>query len=186
MLPVMRSSIGSLCAAALFVLMSLLAPERGLAAEPDPRFTAFFEAADPAARQSAIAAILAEAPDPIGAGPGANAQTTNNPASSASLRHCVITSGTKRSAEVQGTNFTVPSRSVPNKERARGPSTFLRHMRHRDRSKPAGRRRAHIRSMITIAWIFATAPVRRSRRPLRETCHNSNYRTVRAHALRDR
>ncbi len=53
------------CAAALFILMSLLAPGRGLAAEPDPRFKAFFEAADPAARQTAIAAILATAPDPM-------------------------------------------------------------------------------------------------------------------------
>ncbi len=53
------------CAAALFILMSLLAPGRGLAAEPDPRFRAFFEAADPGARQAAIAAILAAAPDPL-------------------------------------------------------------------------------------------------------------------------
>ena len=61
----MRCSIGAPCAAALFILMSLLAPGRGLAAEPDPRFKAFFEAADPAARQTAIAAILAAAPDPM-------------------------------------------------------------------------------------------------------------------------
>jgi len=61
----MRCSIGTPCAAALFILMSLLAPGRGLAAEPDPRFKAFFEAADPAARQTAIAAILAAAPDPM-------------------------------------------------------------------------------------------------------------------------
>ncbi len=61
----MRCSIGTPCAAALFILMSLLAPGRGLAAEPDPRFKAFFEAADRAARQTAIAAILAAAPDPM-------------------------------------------------------------------------------------------------------------------------
>jgi predicted esterase len=61
----MRCSIGTPCAAALCILMSLLAPGRGLAAEPDARFKAFFEAADPAALQAAIAAILAAAPDPI-------------------------------------------------------------------------------------------------------------------------
>ena len=61
----MRCLIDTLCAAALFILMSLLAPGRGLAAEPDPRFKAFFEAADPAARQAAIAAIRAAAPDPM-------------------------------------------------------------------------------------------------------------------------
>ncbi len=61
----MRCSIGMACAAALFIRMSLLAPGRGLAAEPDPRFKAFFEAADPAARQMAIAAILAAAPGPM-------------------------------------------------------------------------------------------------------------------------
>jgi predicted esterase len=36
-----------------------------MAAEPDPRFKAFFEAADPAARQAAIAGIRTAAPDPI-------------------------------------------------------------------------------------------------------------------------
>jgi predicted esterase len=61
----MRCSIGTPCAAALFILTSLVASGRGLAAEPDPRFKAFFEAAEPAARQSAIAAILAAAPDPM-------------------------------------------------------------------------------------------------------------------------
>ena len=61
----MRCLIDTPCAAALFILMSLLAPGRGLAEEPDPRFKAFFEAADPAARQAAIAAIRAAAPDPM-------------------------------------------------------------------------------------------------------------------------
>ena len=61
----MRCSIDTPCAAALFILMSLLAPGRGLAADLDPRFKAFFEAADPAARQAAIAAIRAAAPDPM-------------------------------------------------------------------------------------------------------------------------
>lgn len=64
-LPVMRCSIGTPCAAVLFILVSLAAPARGVAAEPDPRFKAFFAAADPAARQSAIAAILAAALDPM-------------------------------------------------------------------------------------------------------------------------
>jgi enterochelin esterase-like enzyme len=59
----MRCSISTSCAAALFILMPLLGTRRGLAAEPDPRFTAFFEAADPVARQTAIAAILAAAPE---------------------------------------------------------------------------------------------------------------------------
>ena len=61
----MRGSNDTPCAAALFILMSLLAPGRGLAAEPDPRFKAFFEAADPATRQAAIAAIRAAALDPM-------------------------------------------------------------------------------------------------------------------------
>jgi len=61
----MRCSILTRCAAVLFILMSLLAPRRGLAAELDPRFKAFFEAADPAARKAAIAAIRAAAPDPL-------------------------------------------------------------------------------------------------------------------------
>ncbi|HRI16722.1 MAG TPA: hypothetical protein PLX89_27335, partial [Verrucomicrobiota bacterium] len=62
---IMRCSIHTSFAAVLFLLMSLLAPRRGLAAEPDPRFKAFFEAADPAARKAAIAAIRAAAPVPM-------------------------------------------------------------------------------------------------------------------------
>src|SRR5678815_3879809 len=61
----MKCLIDTLCAAALLILMLLLAPGRGLAEEPDPRFKAFFEAADPAARQAAIATIRAAAPDPM-------------------------------------------------------------------------------------------------------------------------
>lgn len=58
-----RCAIGTPLAAALFGLMSLVAPGRGLAAEPDPRFKAFFDAADPNARQAAIAAIVGADPD---------------------------------------------------------------------------------------------------------------------------
>ena len=61
----MRCSIRTPCVVALFTLIGLLAPERGAATEPDPRFKAFFEAVDPAARQAAIPAILAAAPDPM-------------------------------------------------------------------------------------------------------------------------
>jgi enterochelin esterase-like enzyme len=61
----LRCAINTPRAAALFIVMSLLVPGRGLAAEPDPRFKAFFDAADPAARQAAIAAIRAAAPDPM-------------------------------------------------------------------------------------------------------------------------
>jgi predicted esterase len=64
-LPAMKCSICAPCAAALFIVMSLLALGRSLAAEPDPRFKAFFEAADPAAREAAIAAIVAAATDPM-------------------------------------------------------------------------------------------------------------------------
>lgn len=60
-----RCLIGTPIAAALFGLMSLVVPGRGVAAEPDPRFKAFFDAADPNARQAAIAAIVDAGPDPM-------------------------------------------------------------------------------------------------------------------------
>jgi acetyl esterase/lipase len=61
----MKFSIHIPAAAALFILMSLLAARRGSAEESDARFKAFFDAADPAARQVAIAAITAAVPDPL-------------------------------------------------------------------------------------------------------------------------
>ena len=61
----MRFSIHTASAAALFIVMSLLAVRRGWAEESDARFKAFFDAADPAARQVAIAAITAAVLDPL-------------------------------------------------------------------------------------------------------------------------
>jgi len=52
--------------AALLILVSASAPWRGAgAAEPDPLLKAFFDAADPPAIQTAIAAIRAASPDPL-------------------------------------------------------------------------------------------------------------------------
>jgi len=53
------------CAASLLILVSPLAQRRCVAADLDPLLKAFFEAVDPPARQAAIAAIRAAAPEPL-------------------------------------------------------------------------------------------------------------------------
>jgi len=61
----MRSSRRAWCAAALLILVSPLAHRRCAAADLGPLLKALFEAVDPPAREAAIAAIRAAAPDPL-------------------------------------------------------------------------------------------------------------------------
>ncbi len=60
-----RNLARACCVAALLVLVASSARGQGRAAELDLLLKAFFEAADPPARQPAIAAIRAAAPDPL-------------------------------------------------------------------------------------------------------------------------